>query len=354
MPTWHAGLAMADKNDPSGMVVYPQLPIPKGGPSEPKVKGFKHPSNDGGLNMRKVIAGLVIAIIIGGGVGFLLAPSKANELAKAKKDLVAAQASAKIDKDRADGAEQRADVLAKDKSELEQKLSSTSADAAKQVADANQAAEKKLTAAIDKSQGSVSTEGDEIHVKLVDKVLFAVGDDQLTDKGKLALDKVAVALNELPDKQVWVQGHTDDTPIFIPPAPKTPPKVTKKGAKKTTEKEEPPAPAVRFATNWELSAARALQVVHYLQDHGKVDPTRLAALAFSQYRPVSRSNKALNRRIEIVLYPQHAVVEKTSAAAIEKAATPPAADKGSAAPSAKGSAAPKVPVVAPVKTPKKK
>jgi chemotaxis protein MotB len=351
MRPWHAVVAMADKNDPSGMVVYPQLPIPKGGPSEPKVKGFKQPSsNDGGLSMRKVIAGLVIAAVIGGGVGFFLAPSKANDLTKAKKDLAAAQASAKVEKDRADGAEQRADVLAKDKSELEQKLSSTSADAAKQVADANEAAEKKLAAAIDKSQGSVSTEGDEIHVKLVDKVLFAVGDDQLTEKGKLALDKVAKALTELPDKQVWVQGHTDDTPIYIPPAPKKDPKATKKGAKKTPEKEEP-APTVRFASNWELSAARALQVVHYLQDHGKIDPTRLAALAFSEYRPVSRSNKALNRRIEIVLYPQHAVVEKTSAAAIEKAASPPPADKGSAAPPTKTPA--KVPVV-PTKTPSKK
>src|SRR5213075_2199438 len=99
--------------------------------------------------------------------------------------------------------------------------------------------------------------------------------------------------------------------------------------KKKGAKEAPPAPMIRFASNWELSAARALQVVHYLQDHGKVDPARLAALAFSEYRPVSRSNKALNRRIEIVLYPQHAVIEKTSAAAIQKA-TPPAADKGSA------------------------
>lgn len=346
---------MADNQDPSGMVVYPKLPIPKGGPSEPKVKGFKQPMKDSSFSMSKVIAGLVIAAIIGAGVGFLVAPSKANELTKAKKDLAAAQASAKVEKDRADGAEQRADVLAKDKSELEQKLSSTATDAAKQVADANQAAEKKLSAAIDKSQGSVSTEGDEIHLKLVDKVLFAVGDDQLTEKGKVALDKVAKALNELPDKQVWVQGHTDDTPILIPPAPKKDPKATKKGSKK--EKEEPPAaPAVRFASNWELSAARALQVVHYLQDHGKVDPARLAALAFSEYRPVSRSNKALNRRIEIVLYPQHAVVEKTSAAAIVKEVTPPAGDKGSAAPPAKGSAAPptKTPTKVPTVTPKKK
>jgi chemotaxis protein MotB len=317
--------AMAEKNDPSGMVVYPKLPVPKSRQSEPKVKGFKEKDR---FSIPKVIAALVVAAAIGGGVGFVLSPAKAD-LKKAKAQLATAQTAVKTEKDRADGAEQRASILEKDKTELEQKLTEVSARAGemeKKVADANQAAEKKLAAAIDKSQGEVSTEGDEIHLKLVDKVLFAVGDDQLTDKGKAALDKVAKALAELPDKQIWVQGHTDDTPIIIPPAPKPDPKKTKKGAKP----EAPPAPMVRFASNWELSAARALQVVHYLQDHGKIDPTRLAALAFSQYRPVSRSNKAANRRIEIVLYPHKAVVEKTSVKAIEKA-NPPAPAQGSAA-----------------------
>jgi len=64
-----------------------------------------------------------------------------------------------------------------------------------------------------------------------------------------------------------------------------------------------------FVTNWELSAARSLTVVHYLQDDAKIDPTRLAAVAFSQYRPVSRS-RAKNRRIEIVLYPRAKIAPK--------------------------------------------
>ena len=50
--------------------------------------------------------------------------------------------------------------------------------------------------------------------------------------------------------------------------------------------------------------------MHYLQDTAKIDPTRLAALAFGQYRPVSRKHKSLNRRIEIVLVPKKAVLEK--------------------------------------------
>lgn len=126
--------------------------------------------------------------------------------------------------------------------------------------------------------GSVTQDGDSIHLELVDKVLFRVGDDTLTDRGRAVLARVGAALADLPDKQIWVQGHTDTTPIR--------------------------GPRARFASNWELSAARALTVVHYLQSSASVDPRRLAAVAFGEHRPASRS-KARNRRIEIVLYPRH-------------------------------------------------
>ena len=71
-----------------------------------------------------------------------------------------------------------------------------------------------------------------------------------------------------------------------------------------------PQPPPRFATNWELSAARALEIVHYLQDTAKLDPTRLAALAFSQYRPVPGANRAASRRIELVLVAKRAEPNK--------------------------------------------
>ena len=127
--------------------------------------------------------------------------------------------------------------------------------------------------------------------------------------------RVGAALKEV-DKQIWVQGHTDDQPIYIkkdPPRPAAPAKLPR-GAKAPPPKKEPPKPdrpdaVLAFTTNWELSAARALTVVHYLQDEAKIDPTRLAAVAFSQYRPVSKV-KAKNRRIEIVLYPRVAITPK--------------------------------------------
>jgi chemotaxis protein MotB len=236
----------------------------------------------------------------------MIAPDKRVSAAETK----AAEATAAADalKTRADELEQKSSQAAAVQKDLEKKLASATKvqselagkakDAEKKAKEAD-AVQAKLKAAIDKSSGEVSQDGEEIRLQLVDKVLFKIGDDQLTDRGKAVLGRVAAALKDMPDKQIWVQGHTDDQPIFVPPAPKKP---LPKGS-------PPPAPP-RFATNWELSAARALTVVHYLQDTAKLDPSRLAALAFGQYRPVSRSNKAANRRIEIVLYPHKAVIER--------------------------------------------
>ncbi|CAN5920416.1 hypothetical protein BH11MYX3_BH11MYX3_18020 [soil metagenome] len=297
------------KTDPteSGVLVYPKVPVPQQGKrphSEPRQPKSARPIANKTLAM--ITAG---ALVAGGALGFVLRPKLAPDKRVGALETVATEATtaAGVQKDRADGLEKQLVTAAAKQKDLETELDtakhaqSTLADKAKDAekkakdADAVQA---KLKAAIDKSSGSVSTEGEEIHLQLVDRVLFKVGDDQLTATGKAVLAKVAAALKDLPDKQVWVQGHTDDTPIFVPPPPKKP----VKGA-------PPPAPP-RFATNWELSSARALTVVHYLQDTAKLDPSRLAALAFGQYRPISRSNRAINRRIEIVLYPHKAVIQK--------------------------------------------
>jgi chemotaxis protein MotB len=190
-------------------------------------------------------------------------------------------------------------------------------------ADEQKALQDKLAEAVGKA-GEVTTADGAVRVELVDQILFPVGEADLTASGKEVLGKVGAALKEINDKQIWVQGHTDDQPIIIkkpkpePVKPVPPKKEVKKGARKPAP---PPPPPVKekpndasdavlgFVTNWELSAARALTVVHYLQDEAKIDPTRLAAVAFSQYRPVSKV-RAKNRRIEIVLYPRAAISPK--------------------------------------------
>ncbi len=188
-------------------------------------------------------------------------------------------------------------------------------------ADEAKALQDKLAEVVGK-YGEVTTADGAVRLELVDQILFPTGEADLTDNGKAVLAKVGAALKEI-DKQIWVQGHTDDQPIVVrkpklkpEPVPVKPVKPVK-GAKPAKDpkpgkpapvpaiaaKPEAPDALIPFITNWELSAARALTVVHYLQDEAKLDPTRLAAVAFGQYRPISKT-KAKNRRIEIVLYPR--------------------------------------------------
>ena len=120
-------------------------------------------------------------------------------------------------------------------------------------------------------------------VNLVDKILFDSGKANLKRDGKKVLAKIAeLLLNRYPDRQIRVEGHTDDLPI---------------GA----------ALKKQFPTNWHLSAARALTAVRYLQEKNRVDPKRLAAVGFGQYHPIDEGKtpkaRARNRRIEIVLLP---------------------------------------------------
>ena len=195
------------------------------------------------------------------------------------------------------------------------------------------ALEKKLAEAVGKA-GEVTTADGAVRLELIDQILFPVGEADLTPRGKEVLAKVGAALKDVDDKQIWVQGHTDDQPIVMKkpkpepkkpepkkpvftgtavknkkPEPKVDPKAPKVEAKPDDKADDTPDAVLPFVTNWELSAARALTVVHYLQDDAKIDPTRLAAVAFSQYRPVSK-NRAKNRRIEIVLYPRAKISPK--------------------------------------------
>jgi len=121
-----------------------------------------------------------------------------------------------------------------------------------------------------------------LKVTFVDKILFSTGSDQINQPGRAALLKIAESLRDGAFKQIVVEGHTDDVPIG-------------------------PALANRFPSNWELSAARAIAVVRFLEEKAGLDPTRLAANAYSFHRPLAsnekESGRSKNRRIEIILAP---------------------------------------------------
>ena len=109
-----------------------------------------------------------------------------------------------------------------------------------------------------------------------DQVLFDFGKDAINPEGFPFLDKIARALADVP-YPLRVEGHTDNVPIR-----------TK-----------------RFPSNWELSIARAVNVVKYFAQVSKLDPRRLSAVGYGESRPVAQndtpSNRAKNRRVEILL-----------------------------------------------------
>jgi chemotaxis protein MotB len=123
---------------------------------------------------------------------------------------------------------------------------------------------------------------DQLRVDLVDEVIFDSGEASLKPAGIAVFGKIGAVLAKATDRRVEVQGHTDNVPIAG-------------------------ALAKRFPTNWELSAARATNVVRFLQDQAKLDPRRLTATAYSEFRPRGPNDTAAgrrqNRRIEILLIP---------------------------------------------------
>ena len=120
-------------------------------------------------------------------------------------------------------------------------------------------------------------------VNMVDRILFDSGEASVKPDGWKVLEKVGGLLNNVQDKDIRIEGHSDNKPIG--------------GELKS-----------RYPSNWELSTARATAVARYLEDHAKVDPKRLVAAGYGEFRPVASNDtpegRALNRRIEIILVPR--------------------------------------------------
>jgi len=111
---------------------------------------------------------------------------------------------------------------------------------------------------------------------VTDDVLFDTGSADLRPRGRAVLDGMADALAALPN-QIAVEGHTDDQPVLSGP----------------------------YATNWELSTARATSVLRYLLDAHHFPAARLSAAGYADQRPLvpndSDSHRAQNRRVEVVV-----------------------------------------------------
>jgi chemotaxis protein MotB len=117
-------------------------------------------------------------------------------------------------------------------------------------------------------------------ITFVAEVLFDSGRSELRKTASEKLEKVASVLNTtVRDLSVGIEGHTDNVPIKVS----------------------------GWKSNWELSSARALSVLHYLAGNG-ISPDRLSATGYGEYKPVasndSKEGRQKNRRVEIVILPK--------------------------------------------------
>jgi len=120
----------------------------------------------------------------------------------------------------------------------------------------------------------VVEEKDFLLIRLDQEVFFDSGSAEIVPEGKAVLSSIAASLREI-ENEVMICGHTDNVPM--------------------TNK--------KYETNWELSTARATNVVRYLVEVEKLEPARFTAVGYGEYRPVGDNNtpegRQKNRRIEI-------------------------------------------------------
>jgi chemotaxis protein MotB len=122
----------------------------------------------------------------------------------------------------------------------------------------------------------ISREPGGVVVRLAEGVLFEIGRARIGFQGILVLERCGEILARIPNR-VRIEGHSDDLPIL----------------------------GGRYRTNWELSTARAANVLRFFTESLDLDPKRFSAVGYGQYRPLvpntSSENRAKNRRAEIMI-----------------------------------------------------
>ena len=222
--------------------------------------------------------------------------SAQEEIAKLQKQAAALEANAaRIAKEREQLQQQQAQLTASleqerqrlkageaDKARLEQERLAKEEEIAR-LTRTQEDLSKSLQDEIAKGNITIQQVRDRLTINMVDRVLFDSGQAQVKPAGIKVLKQVADVLKTVTDKQIRIEGHTDNVPI----------------SSKLQD---------RFKTNWELSTARATTVVRYLIDQGTVDRQYLSAVGYADTHPIaandSEEGRSSNRRIEIVLYPK--------------------------------------------------
>lgn len=119
-------------------------------------------------------------------------------------------------------------------------------------------------------------DSDKITLRFSSSLLFESGKATLKAEVKPYLDKISKTLPK--DYDVQIEGHTDNLPIHN----------------------------AQFASNWELSALRGINVLKYMVNHCNIDSNRLSVAGYGEFRPIADNStpegRSQNRRVDIILF----------------------------------------------------
>src|SRR5438876_6386508 len=226
-----------------------------------------------GRRLHAAGAALAAAVIVGGcvsqGTYDQLEADKNQEIGALQKQRGGLQDQVQALQAQRSGLEQQQADLRKQIDALEQQKAQLMT-ASQQTLSQYDSMVRNLTEEVKKGELQVRQYKDMLTVDVAEQLFFDSGKANLKDTGKAVLKKVGEALKGYEDKVIRVVGHTDNVPIS-------------KVAQKV------------FPSNWELSVARATNVVHFLQEVG-IPPERMIASGRAEYQPVAENDTPEGRK----------------------------------------------------------
>lgn len=152
--------------------------------------------------------------------------------------------------------------------------------------------EDEMRKALQSKDIAISELQGKLTVNILDRIMFDSGDATIKSEGGPVLKKIADILAPYPHRRILVVGHTDNVPI-------------RPGSKKG------------FASNWELSTARATAAVRFLVEKAGIDPRRIGAVGYGENQPIADNRTAdgrsRNRRISVTVLEDDRLLESPAA-----------------------------------------
>lgn len=234
-----------------------------------------------------IVPSILSALLLLGALGWQLR-QRGTELAVAQAALEEARKVAEQNAAQAAALKAGLDDAKTDAAELREKLAAAEKEM-EAAAKTKNTLEEEMRAALQSKDITISQLQGKLTVNILDHVLFDSGEAALKPEGQAVLRQLAAVLAAHTNRAIHVVGHTDNVPIRA-------------------------SARSRFASNWELSAARATAAVRFLHEQAGVNPKQLGALGYGEFHPVADNataeGRAKNRRIAVVILPEELAATK--------------------------------------------